>query len=82
METGDPGDIDYRYEVYIKPGERGSFPRAAVRLTDLRDGVKSESGTLLVGTERIPITRQAATGDPNTDELVELLAGESGSVPS
>jgi hypothetical protein len=52
VETGDLGDIDYRHEVYIKPGERGSFPRAAVRLTDLRDGVKSESGTLLVGTER------------------------------
>jgi hypothetical protein len=25
--------------------------------------------------------RQAPTGDPNTDELVELLAGQAGSSP-
>ena len=62
------------YEARIRPGEEASFPRAGVSLTDLPDGLASESGTLVVGTERIPVLRQAATGDPSTDELVELLA--------
>jgi hypothetical protein len=62
------------YEARIRPGEEASFPRAGVSLTDLPDGLASESGTLVVGTERIPVLRQAATGDPSTDEPVELLA--------
>jgi hypothetical protein len=45
-----------------------------VSLTDLRDGLVSESGTLVVEGERIPLLRQAARGDPSTDEFVELLA--------
>jgi hypothetical protein len=72
---GEESSIDYRYEVKIRPGEEASFPRAAVSLTDLVDGIVSESGTLVIGAERIPIMRQATKGDPNTDELVELLAG-------
>ena len=61
------------YEARIKPGEQGSFPRSAVRLTDLRGSLAAEGGTLVIGPERIPVTRQAPTRDPNTDELVELL---------
>jgi hypothetical protein len=74
---GETTDIDYRYEVKIRPGEKGSFPRAEVNLTDLPEGVESEAGTLVIGGERIPVTRPApsASGDPDTDELVELLAG-------
>jgi hypothetical protein len=75
---GEESDIDYRYEVKIRPGEEGSFPRADVSLTDLAEGIISESGMLVVGAERIPIMRQATKGDPNTDELVELLAGPGG----
>jgi hypothetical protein len=73
---GEETDIDYHYEVRIKPGEQGSFPRADVSLTDLPKGIESEGGTLVIGTERIPLVRQASRGDPNTDELVELLAGQ------
>jgi hypothetical protein len=79
---GEETDIDYRYEVKIKPGEEGSFPRAAVSLTDLVEGIISESGTLVIGGERIPIMRQATKGDPNTDELVELLAGPGEGQPN
>jgi hypothetical protein len=55
------------YEARIRPGQEASFPRAGASLTDLPDGLASESGTLVVGTERIPVLRQAATGDPSTD---------------
>jgi hypothetical protein len=72
---GEQTDLNYHYEVRINPGEQGSFPRADVILTDLPKGIKSEGGTLVIGTERIPIVRQSSRGDPNTDELVELLAG-------
>jgi hypothetical protein len=73
--TGETTDLNYQYDVYIKPGEQASFPRDAVRLTDLADGVRSEHGILVIGAERIPLTRQATRGDRNTGELVELLAG-------
>jgi hypothetical protein len=75
---GEQTDLNYHYEIRVKPGEQGSFPRADVRLIDLANGVKSESGTLVIGTERIPLVRQSSRGDPNTDELVALLAGELG----
>ena len=57
--------------VRIKPGERGSWPRGSVRLTDLHKRVGTKGGTLqLAGVESFPVT---CDGDPSTDELVELL---------
>ncbi len=70
---GRENDSDY-YEVRISPGEKASFPRAEVSLTDLPEGVESEGATLVIGTERVPVVRQATRGDPNTDEFVELFA--------
>ena len=64
--------------VRIKQGECGSWPRASVRLVDLPDGAQSKGGTLeLEGTERLPVARPNLDGDPNTDELLELLGGLS-----
>ena len=64
--------------VRIKQGECGSWPRASVRLIDLPDGAQSKGGTLeLEGTERLPVARPNLDGDPNTDELLELLGGLS-----
>jgi hypothetical protein len=64
------------YMVRIKPGECGAWPRASLRLVDLPDGERSDGGTLeLGGTERLPVARANPYGDPNTDELIELLSG-------
>jgi len=64
--------------VRIKPGECGSWPRASVQLIDLPDGALSKGGTLeLEGAERLPVSRPNLDGDPNTDELLELLGGRS-----
>ena len=64
--------------VRIKQGECASWPRASVRLIDLPDGAQSKGGTLeLEGTERLPVARPNLDGDPNTDELLELLGGLS-----
>ena len=64
--------------VRIKQGECGSWPRASVRLIDLPDGAQSKGGTLeLEGAERLPVSRPNLDGDPNTDELLELLGGLS-----
>jgi hypothetical protein len=69
------GEPTEYYEVRIRPGEQASFPRAEASLTDLYEGRVADGGTLVIGAERIPVMRQAASGqDPNTDELVELLA--------
>jgi hypothetical protein len=69
------GDAESNYETRINPAERGSWPREAVRLIDLPKGAKSLGGTLeLAGVEPIQVARPNLNGDPNTDELIELLS--------
>jgi hypothetical protein len=71
---GENGDGPYR--LWIRPGERGSWPTASVRLVDRPEGEKSTCGTLVLdGLERIPVFRPNPDSDPSTDELVELLVG-------
>jgi hypothetical protein len=69
---GQETDLDYYYEVKIRPGEQASLPRAKVSLTDLSERLETKSGTLVIDGERIPIMLD---DDPNTAELVGLLAG-------
>ena len=76
--SGGGGDSDGGgpYFVKISPGERGSWPRASVRMVDLPDGGRSKGGTLeLAGTERLPVARSGFDRDPDTDELIDLLGG-------
>jgi hypothetical protein len=69
--------------IRIKPGQCGAWPRASVRLSDLPDGAVSKGGTLeLAGAEQFPVARPNLDGDPNTDELFELLGGLSGGSPA
>jgi hypothetical protein len=64
------------YPISISPGERGSWPRASVRMVDLPDGGRSKGGTLeLAGSERLPVARSGFDRDPDTDELIDLLSG-------
>jgi len=69
------GDEDGPYEVWVRPGERGSWPREAVRLIETSMGQKSWGGELVVGSARIPVFRPGSDTDPSTDELIGLLAG-------
>jgi len=72
---GEETDLNYYYEVRIKPEEQASFARSGVRITDLTEGVVADGATLVIDTEHIPVMRQAdAASDPNTDELVGMLA--------
>jgi len=58
--------------VRIKPGERGSWARGSVLLTDPHKRVGTKGGTLQpAGVEPFPVT---CDGDPSTDELIELLS--------
>jgi hypothetical protein len=57
--------------VRIKPGELGSWPRGSLALRDRYARMATQGGMLEVaGGERFPVTW---TGDPNTDELIDLL---------
>lgn len=59
------------YHVVVRGEERGSWPREAVSL----EPTESEKDfTLLLGGERLPVCRPNTVEDPETDELVELLA--------
>ena len=74
--SGAGGGDDVPYEIRITPGERGSWPRGSVRMVGLPDGGRSKGGTLeLAGTERLPFARAGVDRDPDTDELIDLLAG-------
>ena len=64
------GDETETVVVYIKPGELGSWARAAVRLGEAPNG-KAEDGVLeLPGLEPMPVTWG---NNPSTSELVKLL---------
>lgn len=67
------GDGD-DYEIGVRDGIRAEFPRAAVSLHDLPDGVDSRGGTLQIGAERFPVARPNLNGDLDTDALIAALA--------
>ncbi len=69
------GEEDGPYEVWIRPGERASWPRESVRLAETPVGGKSWSGSLVLGLERVPVFRPGSDTDLSTDELIELLVG-------
>jgi len=73
--VGGGDGVAEEYELSIRPGERGSWPRESVRL-DAPQGAGSRAATLvLAGTERIPVWKSNPKKDPSTDELFELLTG-------
>jgi hypothetical protein len=73
---GGSGDGEGPYMLRIKPGECGCWPRASMRLVDLTDGPQSTEGTLeLDGLERVVVSRPNLDGDPDTDDLFDLLSG-------
>jgi len=59
------------YHVVVRGEERGSWPRGSVSLEPTES---KEDFTLLLGGERVPVCRPRNFDDPETDELVELLA--------
>jgi hypothetical protein len=70
-KEGDGHGGDRVSVLKIKPGERGSWARGPVRLTDLHERVGTKGATLqLPGEEPFPVTYG---GDPSTDELIEHL---------
>jgi hypothetical protein len=69
-DGGSAGD----YTIRIKAGEEASFPRADVSISDLPEGPASKGGIMSIGGQSFPVGRPNMTGDPNTDELIALLA--------
>jgi hypothetical protein len=62
------------YVVRIHRGEQGSWPRGTVRLIDLPEGAQSKGATLqIAGSAGVAVSRPNLDGDPDTDELLELL---------
>jgi hypothetical protein len=58
--------------VRIKPGERGSWPRASARLADVRRRMGTTAAMLqLADIEPFPVT---SDGDPSTRSLIDLLS--------
>jgi hypothetical protein len=70
---GSEGGGDYTIRIF--EGERGSFPRPSVSIADLPEGARSKGGVMSIGGEQFPVMRPNLNGDPNTDELIALLAG-------
>jgi hypothetical protein len=72
--SGGSRESDRVYEMRVKPDEQGSWPRSEVRIVDLPEGATSKGGTLKLGIESLPVARPNLSGDPSTDELIELLS--------
>lgn len=66
FEAGGGGDSESNYELRVKPGAVGSWPRELVRAVD---------GVLDLAGERIPVARVNLNGDSSTDELLAVLGG-------
>ena len=62
-------------ELKIREGVRFRYPRESVSLTDLPEGAASDGGTLTIDGENIAVMRPNQYGDPNTDELIAVMAG-------
>ena len=65
------GDGDTTVAVKVKPGERGAWSRASVRLLSVEGSGDRKTATLDVAGEQIPVWWDS---DPSTDEFVELLS--------
>jgi hypothetical protein len=62
------------YTIRIKSGEEASFARSEVSLSDLPEGPESKGGIMSIRGQSFPVGRPNLNGDPNTDELIALLA--------
>ena len=79
--TGGSGeDSSSVYEVNIREGIQARFPRASVSISDIPEGEKSKGGIMTIEGESFPVARPNLNGDPNTDELIALLAREPAGV--
>lgn len=73
--TGGRGeDAGSVYTVNVREGIAARFPRDAVSLADLPEGDRSKGGIMTVNGESFPVARPNLNGDPNTDELIAVLA--------
>jgi hypothetical protein len=71
-----PHSTGSAYEVVkIREGVRFRYPRESVSLTDLADGAASQGGTITIEGDGFPVMRPNHYGDPNTDELIAVMAG-------
>ncbi|HEX8120514.1 MAG TPA: hypothetical protein VF549_04530 [Solirubrobacteraceae bacterium] len=76
--SGGSGESDRTYVVNIHEEVAARFPRFAVSIADVPTGEKAKGGTMTVNGDSFPVARPNLTGDPNTGELIALLAQRSG----
>ena len=76
--SGGSGESDTTYYLNVKEGVEARFPREAVSIADLPEGAKSKGGIMTINGESFPVARPNLSGDPNTDELIALLAEGDG----
>ena len=73
-EVGGPEGSAY-VQLKIREGVRARYPLESVSLTDLPDGAASAGGTLTIDGDSFSVMRPNQYGDPNTDELIAVMAG-------
>jgi hypothetical protein len=72
--TGGSGESNSSiYTLNIRETVTNRYPRSAISLA-VEEGEKSKGGTMTINGESFPVARPNLGGDPNTDELIALLA--------
>ncbi|HEX8085940.1 MAG TPA: hypothetical protein VF529_16730 [Solirubrobacteraceae bacterium] len=68
------------YEVNIREKVEARYPRSSVSIADIPEGEKSKGGIMTIDGESFPVARPNLNGDPNTDELIAVLAAQAAAV--
>ena len=62
------------YRVIVRGEEQASWPREQVSVGELAEGSASKGGSLRICGESFPVACPNIDGDPDTDQLLALLA--------
>ena len=63
------------YTLRMRPGVQATYALSSISVDDMPEGGQSKGCFMTIDGERFPVARPNLNGDPNTDELLALLAG-------
>ncbi|HEX8648693.1 MAG TPA: hypothetical protein VF715_17490 [Thermoleophilaceae bacterium] len=76
-EVGGDSNATIYTRLKIREGVYARYPRRSVSMSDLPEGPESRGGTITIEGDSFPVMRPNPYGDPNTNELIAVLAEPS-----
>lgn len=76
-EVGQDSNATIYTKLKIREGVYARYPRESVSISDLPEGAESRGGIITIEGDSFPVMRPNPYGDPNTNELLAVLAAPS-----